>query len=136
LIYFLDTNICIYIINRKPPHVFEKFRQYRMGDIAISSITAAELAFGVEKSGSERNRQALEKFFAPLEILPFDEECIWHYATVRNQLQQQVQVIGGLDMMIAAHALARDATLVTNNTREFERVIGLKLENWILDSLT
>jgi tRNA(fMet)-specific endonuclease VapC len=136
LIYLLDTNICIYIINRKPPHVFEKFRQYRMGDIAISSITAAELAFGVEKSGSERNRQALEKFFAPLETLPFDEACIWHYATVRNQLQQQGQIIGGLDMMIAAHALAINATLVTNNTREFERVIGLKLENWILDSLT
>lgn len=134
--YLLDTNICIYIINRKPPHVFEKFRQHRMGDIAISSITAAELAFGVEKSGSARNRQALEKFLAPLEILPFDEESIWHYATVRNQLQQQGQVIGALDMMIAAHALAMDATLVTNNTREFERINGLKLENWIQNSLT
>lgn len=134
--YLLDTNICIYIINRKPPHVLEKFHQYRMGDIAISSITAAELAFGVEKSGSVRNRQALEKFLAPLEILPFDAECIWHYATVRNQLQQQGQVIGGLDMMIAAHALTIDATLVTNNTREFERVIGLKLENWTLNPLT
>lgn len=134
--YLLDTNICIYIINRKPPHVIEKFHQYRMGEIAISSVTAAELAFGVEKSGSVRNRQALDKFFAPLEILPFDTESIWHYATVRNQLQQNGLVIGALDMMIAAHALALNATLVTNNTREFERVIGLKLENWAVNPLT
>lgn len=134
--YLLDTNICIYIINQSPLHVYEKFRQHRMGDIAISSVTAAELAFGVEKSGSARNRQILEKFLAPLEILPFDAECIWHYATVRNQLQQKGLVIGALDMMIAAHALTIDATLVTNNTREFERVIGLKLENWAVNPLT
>lgn len=134
--YLLDTNICIYIINKNPLHVLKKFHQHRMGDIAISSVTAAELAFGVEKSGSVRNRQILEKFFAPLEILPFDAECIWQYAKLRNQLQQQGQVIGALDMMIAAHALALNATLVTNNTREFERVIGLNLENWTLNSLT
>lgn len=132
--YLLDTNICIYIINQNPRHVLERFRQHRMGEIAISSVTAAELAFGVEKSGSVRNRQILEKFFAPLEILPFDSACIWHYATVRSHLQQQGQVIGALDMMIAAHALTVNSTLVTNNTREFERVIGLNLENWTLNS--
>jgi tRNA(fMet)-specific endonuclease VapC len=74
MIYLLDTNICIYVINNKPQHVFERFKQYQLGQLAISSITASELAFGVEKSGSERNKQALNKFLSPLEILPYDEK--------------------------------------------------------------
>lgn len=127
----LDTNICIYIINHKPAHVFERFKQYTLGEIGISSLTAAELAFGVEKSGSARNKQALEKFLAPLDILPFDESCIWHYAEIRQQLQQQGTPIGSLDMLIAAHALTISATLITNNTGEFSRVKGLQLDNWI-----
>lgn len=131
MIYLLDTNICIYIINHKPSHVFERFRQYQLGQLALSSISAAELAFGVEKSGSSRNRQALEKFLAPLEIIPFAEDCIWQYATLRQYLQQQGKPIGSLDMLIAAHALALDATLVSNNIKEFERIPKLKLENWV-----
>ncbi|HNC86925.1 MAG TPA: type II toxin-antitoxin system VapC family toxin [Agitococcus sp.] len=131
MIYLLDTNICIYIINNKPLHVFQRFQKYQLNEIAISSISAAELAFGVEKSGSLRNRQALEKFLAPLDILPFNEECIWQYAQLRTQLQQQGKPIGSLDMLIAAHALSINATLVTNNTQEFERIQGLSLENWI-----
>lgn len=127
----LDTNICIYIINHKPPQVIERFKQYRLGDITISSITASELSFGVEKSGSNKNKLALQKFFAPLEILPFDEHCIWHYATLRHQLQQQGKPIGSLDMLIAAHALSLNATLITNNVAEFERVNGLRIENWV-----
>lgn len=127
----LDTNICIYLINQNPRHVIDRFKQHAIGDIVISSVTAAELAFGVEKSGSARNRQALEKFLAPLEILPFDEACIWHYARLRTVLQQRGQPIGALDMMIAAHALALDAVLVTNNIGEFSRVQGLRLENWV-----
>ncbi|MBF7683972.1 type II toxin-antitoxin system VapC family toxin [Acinetobacter sp. B5B] len=130
MMYMLDTNICIYVINNKPLHVFEKFKQFELGQLAISSITAAELAFGVEKSGSERNKQALNKFLTPLEILPYDDQTIWHYAKLRQNLQSTGKTIGSLDMLIAAHALALDMVLVTNNLKEFERVEGLKLENW------
>nr|WP_298893252.1 type II toxin-antitoxin system VapC family toxin [uncultured Acinetobacter sp.] len=129
--YLLDTNICIYVINHKPAHVFERFKQFRLGELAISSITASELAFGVEKSGSMRNKQALNKFLAPLEILPYDEQAIWYYAQLRHQLQSSGQLIGSLDMLIAAHALSLDCSLVTNNTKEFERIDGLRLENWV-----
>lgn len=129
--YLLDTNICIYVINHKPLHVFERFKQYQLGDLAISSITASELAFGVEKSGSERNKNALNKFLSPLDVLPYNEKAIWHYAQLRQQLQSTGQPIGSLDMLIAAHALALDTILVTNNLKEFERIDGLKLENWI-----
>ena len=111
--------------------MIERFKQHQLGDIAISSITAAELAFGVEKSGSLLNKHALEKFFAPLEILPFDESCIGHYAKLRHNLQRQGTPIGSLDMLIAAHALANDSILVTNNMGEFARVQGLRLENWV-----
>lgn len=131
MIYLLDTNICIYIINNKPAQVFDHFKKYQLNQIAISSISAAELAFGVQKSGSWRNRQALEKFLAPLDVVPFSHQSIWHYAQLRHQLQQQGKPIGSLDMLIAAHALSLDATLVTNNTQEFERIAGLKLENWV-----
>lgn len=131
MIYLLDTNICIYIINNKPPHVFEKFKEFQLGQLGISSITASELAFGVEKSGSQRNKQALNKFLAPLEILPYDEKTIWHYAELRHQLQSIGQPIGSFDMLIAAHALALKVTLVTNNVKEFTRVKGLIVENWV-----
>ena len=131
MIYMLDTNICIYVINNKPKQVFERFQQYELGQLAISSITASELAFGVEKSGSERNKNALNKFLSPLDILSYDEKAIWHYAKLRQELQSSGKTIGSLDMLIAAHALALDVTLVTNNTKEFERIDGLKLENWI-----
>ena len=131
MMYLLDTNICIYVINHKPQQVFERFRQYQLGELAVSSITASELAFGVEKSGSERNKQALKKFLSPLEILPYDEQAIWHYAQLRHDLQSKGQTIGSLDMLIAAHALALDVVLVTNNIKAFERIKGLKLENWV-----
>lgn len=131
MMYLLDTNICIYVINHKPQQVFERFRQYQLGELAVSSITASELAFGVEKSGSERNKQALKKFLSPLEILPYDEQAVWHYAQLRHDLQSKGQTIGSLDMLIAAHALALDVVLVTNNTKEFECIERLKLENWV-----
>ena len=131
MIYLLDTNICIYVINHKPRQVFEHFKQFQLGQLAISSITVSELAFGVQKSGSERNKQALNKFLSPLEILPYDEQAIWHYAKLHQDLQSTGKTIGSLDMLIAAHALALDVVLVTNNIKEFERIDGLKLENWI-----
>lgn len=128
----LDTNICIYLINRKPPEVLARFRAYRAGDIGLSAIVAAELTYGIAKSGSSRNRQALEMFLTPLEILPFDAKAIWQYGELRAHLERKGTPIGGMDTLIAAHALALDAVLVTNNTREFERVPGLRLENWAL----
>ncbi len=126
----LDTNICIYIINARPPAVLARFHQFRLGDIGLSSVVAAELAYGVAKSGSQRNRQALEGFLAPLEVVPFDERAVWAYGALRAELERRGQPIGALDTMIAAHALSMDAVLVTNNTREFERVEALKLQNW------
>ena len=128
--YMLDTNICIYVINARPATVLARFRQERLGQIGISSVTAAELAFGVAKSGSARNREALEMLLSPLEVLPFDASVIWHYGELRAGLERRGQPIGALDTMIAAHALASNTILVTNNTREFARVPGLRLENW------
>ncbi len=128
--YLLDTNICIYVINARPPQVLDRFRQERLGEITLSSISAAELAYGVIKSGSERNKRALEMFMSLLEILPFDEKTIWEYGRVRSDLERIGQPIGALDTMIAAHALSIDAVLVTNNTKEFSRVHGLRIENW------
>ncbi len=128
--YLLDTNICIYIINNRPEKVLQRFRKERIGNIGISSITASELTYGVIKNGSERNRLALEMFLAPLAIYPFDESVIWQYGVVRTSLEKQGQPIDALDTMIAAHALALNSILVTNNTREFNRVDGLHHENW------
>ena len=127
----LDTNICIHIINARPAAVLQRFRQYRMGEIGICSVVAAELAYGVAKSGSSRNRQALEMFLAPLSICPFDETAVWAYGELRADLERRGTPIGSLDTMIAAHALSQQAALVTNNMREFARVPGLHLENWV-----
>ena len=130
----LDTNICIHVINTRPQAVLERFRQYRMGEIGICSVVAAELAYGVAKSGSARNRQALEMFLAPLAILPFDEAAVWVYGDLRAELERKGAPIGALDTMIAAHALSQQSTLVTNNTRQFARVPGLALEDWVQPS--
>jgi tRNA(fMet)-specific endonuclease VapC len=129
--YLLDTNTCIYIINRHPPEVFERFKRLQAGQIAISSITGAELQFGIAKTGSERNQNALEKFLAPLDVLPFDEQAMRIYGDLRAHLERKGTPIGALDTLIAAHALALDSVLVTNNLREFKRVPKLRLENWV-----
>ena len=107
-----------------------RFHEYRLGDIGLSSVVAAELAFSVAKSASARNRQALEMFLAPLEVLPFDSAAMWAYGDLRADLERRGEPIGSLDTLIAAHALSVNAVLVTNNTREFSKVRGLKLENW------
>lgn len=127
----LDTNICIHVINAKPPEVLERFRKYRMGEIGLCSVVAAELAYGVAKSGSARNRDALEMFLAPLIILPLDVAALWAYGDLRAELERKGTPIGALDTMIAAHALSNKSILVTNNSREFARVPGLALENWV-----
>ncbi len=127
----LDTNICIYIINANPPAVLARFQKYRLGDIGLCSVVAAELAFGVAKSGSARNQQALKMFLSPLQILPFDTAAVWAYGDLRADLERRGTPIGSLDTMIAAHALSLHAVLVTNNTREFAKVKGLQLDNWM-----
>ena len=126
----LDTNTCIYIINNRPPNVLERFRKYKAGEVGISSIAASELAYGVAKSGSVKNRKALDMFLAPLQILPFDSQCLWFYADLRASLEKQGLSIGPMDTLIAAQALSIDGTLVTNNIKEFMRVPQLKLDNW------
>lgn len=130
----LDTNTCIYIINLRPPEVFEHFAGREVGEVAISSISGAELTFGVAKSGSRTNRDALDKFLAPLVVLPFDETAMREHGELRSHLERQGQPIGALDQLIAAHALALDAVLVTNNECEFRRVPPLRLANWVGDA--
>ena len=127
----LDTHICIYIINQKPVAVLERFKGFNAGEIGVSSIVAAELAFGVQKTGSMRNREALNLFLAPLTLVPFDAGCVWAYGTLRAQLETLGQPIGALDTMIAAQALALDLPLATNNQKVFSRVPELKLKNWV-----
>ena len=126
----LDTNICIYVINARPPEVLARFRQHRLGDIGLSSVVVAELAWGVAKSGSARNRQALEMFLAPLAVQPFDAAAAWAHGELRAELERRGTPIGAMDMMIAAHALSLNAPLVTQNTREFAQVPGLHLADW------
>ena len=128
----LDTNICIYIIKRKPLEVLQKFEAYEVGDIGISSITVAELKFGVQKSQSvEKNQQALMQFLLPLTIAKFDTAAANVYGEIRATLEKQGTPIGSLDTLIAAHALSLDLTLITNNIKEFDRVPNLKLKNWV-----
>lgn len=131
MIFLLDTNICIYIIKRKPIDVLIRFNQTRISQIGISSITLSELFYGVSKSSKpEQNHIALMQFVAPLEILPYSDEAAQYYGNLRAHLEKQSTTIDSLDMLIVAHALSLACTLVTNNEKEFMRVPGLKLENW------
>ena len=128
----LDTDICIYAINRKRPEILAGIRDYQIGEVGISSITYAELRFGVENSTrADENMERLERFLLPLEIVPFDAEAGRHYGWVRTELKRAGCTIGSNDLLIAAHVLSLDATLVTNNIREFDRVAGLRVEQWI-----
>lgn len=127
----LDTNICIYIIKQKPPAVLKRFLEFQVGDISISSITLAELRYGVAKSHSQgKNAKALDEFILPLEVLPFDEEATKSYGVIRAALEKAGTPIGSMDLLIAAHAVSLGVTLATNNTREFNRVSGLKVVDW------
>jgi tRNA(fMet)-specific endonuclease VapC len=128
--FLLDTNICIYIINERPRKVLERFEQRAINEIGVSSVSAAELAFGVAKTRSARNRSALESFLLPLVVAPFDLPAAFAYGDLRADLERRGEPIGPLDLQIAAHALALGTVLVTNNEREFRKVTGLRLENW------
>jgi tRNA(fMet)-specific endonuclease VapC len=128
--YMLDTDICIYAINERPAAVLHAIREHQGAGLGISSVTAAELYFGVARTGSERNLAALRRFLATLEVAPFDAAAAEVSGSMRAWLAAQGTPIRPYDTLIAAHAHALAVTLVSNNTREFERVPGLRLENW------
>lgn len=130
--YMLDTNICIYMIKQKPRQVIEKLKSMNKSDLCISSITYSELLYGVEKSlNVAKNLLALTMFLSNIEILPYDENASLDYGFIRANLEKKGKPIGPLDLLIAAHAKSLKMTLVTNNVKEFERVKGLDIENWI-----
>ena len=129
--YVLDTCICIDIMRGKLPLAYDIMRQGDPSQFAIPSIVVAELEFGIQRSEKpEKTRLKIERFLAPFRILPFDDVCARAYGTIRNQLRIDGNPIGPNDMLIAATAIALQATLVTGNLREFSRVKGLRLENW------
>jgi tRNA(fMet)-specific endonuclease VapC len=131
-LYMLDTDTSSYIIRDKPASVRERFAKIDSQQICISVVTYAELLYGVKRSSSSKvNRPIVENYVRHLVIQPWDEMAADHYSTIRTLLESSGQPIGGMDTQIAAHALSLDAVLVTNNTRHFERVPGLKLENWV-----
>ncbi|MBN2887314.1 MAG: tRNA(fMet)-specific endonuclease VapC [Chromatiaceae bacterium] len=128
--YLLDTCICIYIIKNRPAQARETFRRHQ-GQLGMSAVTLMELIKGAEKSMQpERNLDVIEGFSARLEVLDFDREAAIHAGQIMAELQRQGRIIGAYDIQIAAHARSRGYILVTNNLREFERVPGLRLENW------
>ena len=130
--YLLDTNICIYLIKKRPPEVLEQFRQHPPQDVAISTITLFELGYGVQKSQHiQRTQDAFDRFLLPLTILDMDQPAAIDAAAIRAGLEKKGTPIGPYDLLIAGLARSRDMTLVTNNTKEFERIDNLRLENWV-----
>ncbi|RPJ09238.1 MAG: type II toxin-antitoxin system VapC family toxin [Spirochaetaceae bacterium] len=129
--YILDTNICTYLIKKHPESVLRRLKKVSIGDIAISTITLAELQYGITKSAKkEQNRIALMQFLTPFEILPFSENAAAAYGTMRGELEGTGNLVGSMDMLIASQAIALKMILVTNNEKELNRIRGLKLENW------
>lgn len=130
--YMLDTNICIHIIKKKPLHVMQRLLSLDVSQVAISSITLSELEFGVSKSAFPlKNKMALTKFLAVIDVLPYDSLASQSYGPIRAMLEKRGRPIGPLDTLIAAHAHSLQCVLVTNNTREFERVENLSIQNWL-----
>ncbi|MEX2564979.1 MAG: type II toxin-antitoxin system VapC family toxin [Cyclobacteriaceae bacterium] len=129
--YLLDTNICIYLIKKRPEIVLKKFRSYSISMFKISSVTIAELYYGVAKSERRKmNGDALIQFLSPFEFIPFTDGDAIAYGGIRAELERKGQIIGPYDLQIAAQAISRKMTLVTNNVKEFQRIPGLVLENW------
>ncbi|NKB72076.1 MAG: PIN domain-containing protein [Candidatus Latescibacteria bacterium] len=130
--YMLDTNICIYVIKQRPPSILEKFNTVPTDSLCISIISIAELQYGVERSRSKKlNQSVLTDFIARLTVHPWNMAAARQYGQLRTDLEQKGPPIGNMDLLIAAHALSRGDTLVSNNLREFERVENLDCENWV-----
>ena len=129
--YLLDTNIVIYVIKQRPLHALARFNEHQ-GAMAMSAITLAELIHGAEKSGAPaRNLAVVEDFASRLEVLPYGLKAAQHYGQIRASIEAIGQPIGVNDLHIAGHARSEGLTLVTNNQREFIKVPGLLLDNWI-----
>ena len=129
--YMLDTNIIIYLKNHRSEAALRKFTKHSPRELCISSITMAELEYGVFKSSKpSQNQIALTTFLSQIEVIPFDTEAAIEYGAIRTYLEQKGQPIGANDLLIAAHAKALNLTLITNNTREVSRIPSLKIENW------
>ena len=130
--YLLDTNICAELIRQKSQTLIKRLVTCSPGEVVVSTITVAELAYGVQKSSQIRqNQAAFEQFLLPLEIADFDQRASLAYGTLRAMLEREGNMIGAMDMLIGAHALSLEVTLVTNNTNEFERIPNLNLEDWM-----
>jgi tRNA(fMet)-specific endonuclease VapC len=127
----LDTNICVYVLKTRPPEVLERFNGFGREELAISVITAMELRVGAVRADGTHYPERVETLLGALEIVPLGVETIDVFAKTKVDLQRRGELIGPLDLLIAAHALSLDATLVTNNEREFRRVAGLRVENWV-----
>ena len=133
--YLLDTNICIALIRQRPAGLLQRLTALEPGEVGLSSITLAELIYGAAKSSqAEQNLAALEQFLLPLELVNFDESAATAYGQIWAGLEREGKVIGSMDMLIAAHALSLNTILITNNTKEFGRVSGLLLEDWISET--
>ena len=129
--YLLDTNICIFAINKRPANVLDTIKQRSKLGLFISSITIAELEYGIENSSQiENNRIALLKFISIFNVLNFDDKDAIYYGKLKSKLKKAGRLIGPLDMLLAAQSLSNDMIFVTNNIGEFERVEGLKIEDW------
>ncbi len=130
--YLLDTNICIYIINKRPSSVLNKLSMYEIDDIAISSITVSELEYGINKSiNPDKSRFALIEFLLPFELIDYDAKAAKEYGIIRAEMEKNGQPIGAMDYLLAAHAISANLILVSNNLREFKKVKELKCENWV-----
>ena len=129
--YLLDTNIVIYVIKQRPRIALDRFNREH-GHMAVSSITLAEMIHGAEKSNDpSRNLAAVEDFCSRLVVLAYGEKAAWHYGSIRATLEKMGMTVGVNDLHIAGHARSEGLTLVSNNLREFERVPGLTLDNWV-----
>jgi len=132
MLYMLDTNICSYIIRNKPQNIKEKLKSVEKDHtIALSTVVVSELIYGAKKKKSEKLFDLVLSFIENFQIMDFDKNSALAYATIRVELEITGNIIGSNDLFIAAHAKGSDAILVTNNTKEFERVEGLRLENWV-----
>ncbi len=130
--FMLDTNICIYLINKQPIKIIKKLKSIKTSDICIFSITSSELWFGVYKSSyPKQNSLALTEFLSSINTVNFNDEAAINYGQIRAHLEKKGKIIGAMDMLIGAHALAMNLTLVTNNIREFKRIPDLKVVNWV-----
>lgn len=128
----LDTNICSYILRRRPVEMIERFATLDTTALWLSAIVAAELRFGAAKLGTPRFSAAVEAWLAGFDVRPWPLDATHHYAQIRAALERSGKPIGGMDLMIAAHAMAEDSVVVTNNAREFHRVPGLAVEEWAI----